>query len=398
MDPTTGVKNWEYDIPTPSNYLSLTPSVPIVFTPSPLLYNEMVYVSYIQRDPTKTDTVYQLDSKTGKLVKKITTNTNDLYNIQATPIIDGGLLYICGTNGKVYAVDISTYALKWTFSADGPIVSSPSIYAGNLYVATTNGTIHCIDKTLGPTGTNNWKYIPRPKSDSNSSVRAASFYSSPAIAAPYLYVGSITDSNMYCIRLAVYPGSPTPAAPTPYYAERWRYQTKGPIYSSPAAYAGTCIFGCSDFHIYCLDTTINPYGLIDPTTVPTARWIDSAQSSVYSSPYVYNQVVYIGSHDYKLYALNIINGGVKWSFASKGLIKSSPVAYNGDIYVGSYDKYLYAVDTGTGTQKWAQNVNGQIECSPVIDDLTGNSLNSGISGYSNGGTGVNFYTFNATNF
>ena len=113
---------------------------------------------------------------------------------------------------------------------------------------------------------------------------------------------------------------------------------------------------------------------------------------------MYNQVVYIGSHDYKLYALNIINGGVKWSFASKGLIKSSPVAYNGDIYVGSYDKYLYAVDTGTGTQKWAQNVNGQIECSPVIDDLTGNSLNSGISGYSNGGTGVNFYTFNATNF
>ena len=106
----------------------------------------------------------------------------------------------------------------------------------------------------------------------------------------------------------------------------------------------------------------------------------------------------MGNHNYNLYALNIINGGIKWQFASKGLIKSSPIAYNGYVYVGSYDKSLYAVDTATGTQVWSMNTDGQIQDSPVIDDLTGNSYNSGISGFSNGGTGNLFYNFSGNNF
>ena len=389
MDPNTGIKNWEFGIPIPSNYMLLNPTVPIVYTPSPVLYNEMVYMAYVQRDPGKTDTIFKLNAKTGALIKKITPNVNDLFNIQATPLADNGLLYVAGTNSKLYAIDTGTYAVKWTYSADGPIISSPSIYNGNLYFATTSGTVYCVDETLGPTATTNWSYHP---SASVGASASPSFYSSPAIAAPYLYLGSATDSTMYCIYLVNTSGSATPPAAS---IERWRYLAQGGIYSSPAAYAGTCIFGCTDFRVYCLDTTINPSMGV---TSPQARWIDSTHSSVYSSPYVYNQVVYIGSHDYNLYALNIINGGVKWFFASKGLIKSSPIGYNGMVFVGSYDKYMYGLDTSTGTVKWSQNTNGQIEDSPVIDDLTGHSYNSGISGYCNGGWATGFYTFNANNY
>ena len=408
FDPATGNKNWEYGLYTPTNYLLLNPAVAIVFTPSPLLYNESVYMAYVQRDPNQTDTVFKINARTGALIKKIVPDKNDHFNIQATPVADGNLLYIAGAglagNNKIYAVDTGTYLTRWEFAADGPIISSPTLYGTNLYFATTKGTVYCIDKTLGPTGAANWTYQPERQGDTaffknpaNPTVLAAlrgnttttaSFYSSPAVAPPYLYIGSVADSNMYCIYLNTTPtGNATGI-------ERWRYKTNGPVYSSPAAFAGTCIFGSGDFHIYCLDTTINP--LMD-AYIPQARWIDSAHSSVYSSPYIYNQIVYIGSHDYNLYALNIINGGVKWKFASNGLIKSSPIGYNGDIYIGSYDKYLYAIDTATGKIKWSKNTNAQIEDSPVIDDLTGNSYNSGISGYSNGSFSANIYTFNSNN-
>ncbi len=406
FDPSTGNKNWEYGMYNPTNYSTINPPNfnTIYFTPSPVLYNGMVYAAYVQR-ASATDTIFKINSKTGALVAKILPNKNEIFNIQATPVADGGLLYVAADNGHIFAIDTGTYALKWEYTANSSaIVSSPTIYNGNLYFATVGGTVYCIDKTLGPAGTANWSYAPERQGDTafyknnynpllDSSLlpalrgntnTTASFYSSPSVAPPYLYIGSVNDSNMYCIMLTP-PGSPTP----PIGVERWRYKTEGGIYSSPAAYEGTCIFGGSDFHIYCLDTTINPSMEM---IVPARRWIDSAHSSIYSSPYVMNQVVYIGSHDYNLYALNIINGGIKWSFASKGIIKSSPICYNGVLYVGSYDKYLYAIDTATGTMKWSKNTNGLIEDSPVIDDLSGNSYNSGISGFWNGG-----YTINATN-
>ena len=403
FDPTNGNKNWEYGMYNPAGYLLLTPPVPIMFTPSPVLYNGMVYVAYIQRNGSLTDTIFKLNSKTGALVKKIIPNSGEHFNIQATPVADGGLLYVAGDNGKVYAIDTGTGNTQWEYSTSpaSPIIASPTIYNGNLYFATIGGTVYCIDKNLGPSGTANWSYQPERQGDTafyknnydptrdstllptirGNTNGCASFYSSPSIAAPYLYIGSVGDSNMYCILLTP-PGSPTPSTGV----ERWRYKTMGGVFSSPAAYAGTCIFGGSDFRIYCLDTTIDPPMKI---IVPVRRWIDSVHSSVYSSPYVSNQMVYVGSNDYNVYALNIINGGIKWQCATKGIVKSSPISYHGLLYVGSCDKYLYAIDTATGTIKWSKNTNGEIEGSPVIDDLTGNSFNSGISGYNNGGYIIN---------
>ena len=403
FDPVTGNKNWEFGMYNPTNYLLLSPAVNIYFTPSPLLYNGMVYITYVQRNAGATDTIFKVNSKTGVLVKKIIPNYTESFNIQATPVASGNFIYVAADNGHLFAIDTGTGTTHWEFIADGPLVSSPTIYGNNVYFASLAGTVYSIDKNLGPAGTANWSYQPQRQGDTaflkngynhsdstnlpslrGNTTTCAAFVSSPAIAPPYLYIGSISDSNMYCIYLT---NTGSPSASTG--IERWRFKTGGGIYSSPAAYAGNCIFGGSDFRIYCLDSTIDPMMKL---IVPDHRWIDSAHSSVYSSPYVANQVVYVGSHDYNLYALNIIDGGLKWKFTTKGLVKSSPLSYNGMLYVGSYDKFLYAVDTGTGTLKWSKDVNGQIEGSPVIDDLTGRSYNSGISGYNNGG-----YTFDASN-
>ena len=56
-----------------------------------------------------------------------------------------------------------------------------------------------------------------------------------------------------------------------------------------------------------------------------------------------NGVIYVGSYDKHLYALNP-DGTLKWKYLTGDYIHSSPaIDKNGVIYVGSNDKYLYAI-------------------------------------------------------
>ena len=43
---------------------------------------------------------------------------------------------------------------------------------------------------------------------------------------------------------------------------------------------------------------------------------------------------------------------VKWQFHTDGRVYSSPAIVKGIVYFGSTDHYLYAVDQQTGTLKW----------------------------------------------
>jgi outer membrane protein assembly factor BamB len=63
---------------------------------------------------------------------------------------------------------------------------------------------------------------------------------------------------------------------------------------------------------------------------------------VTSSPAVANGVVYVGSYDGNVYALNASTGSKLWSFATGNLVDSSPAVANGVVYVGSYDHNVYA--------------------------------------------------------
>ena len=65
-----------------------------------------------------------------------------------------------------------------------------------------------------------------------------------------------------------------------------------------------------------------------------------------------NGILYVGSYDFNLYAINP-DGTQKWVFPTKYFIDSSPaIGPDGTIYVGSEDKNLYAINPD-GTQKWA---------------------------------------------
>jgi serine/threonine-protein kinase len=53
-------------------------------------------------------------------------------------------------------------------------------------------------------------------------------------------------------------------------------------------------------------------------------------------------VLYFGSYDQRVYALNAKTGAKLWSYATGNLVESSPVVVNGMVYVGSDDHNVYA--------------------------------------------------------
>lgn len=89
------------------------------------------------------------------------------------------------------------------------------------------------------------------------------------------------------------------------------------------------------------------------------KWKFKTQGKVFSSPRLGHDVLYIGSGDGSLYAIDKNTGMQKWKFETGGPVDSSPAIHDGAIYFGSLDGYYYAIDETTGKLKWKFKTGGE---------------------------------------
>ena len=69
-----------------------------------------------------------------------------------------------------------------------------------------------------------------------------------------------------------------------------------------------------------------------------------------SSPAVANGVVYFGSVDDNVYALNAATGAEQWTYTIGDAVDSSPAVANGVVYTGSGDGNVYAFGLKKGQE------------------------------------------------
>src|SRR5438309_36061 len=55
----------------------------------------------------------------------------------------------------------------------------------------------------------------------------------------------------------------------------------------------------------------------------------------------------------------------RWTFKTGNAIEGAPAVVNGVVYVGSLDKHLYAIELATGKQKWKTKL-GAMRASPGV--------------------------------
>ena len=92
---------------------------------------------------------------------------------------------------------------------------------------------------------------------------------------------------------------------------------------------------------------------------PHVKWKFHTSGYVISSPAVAGDLVYVGSTDGSLYALDRLRGTLQWKFATHGRVSSSPAIFNGLVYFGSYDSYFYALDAANGKLRWKFHTQGE---------------------------------------
>jgi outer membrane protein assembly factor BamB len=98
-------------------------------------------------------------------------------------------------------------------------------------------------------------------------------------------------------------------------------------------------------------------------------WEFNAKNSVEGAAVIADGVVYVGSSDKNLYALDLKTGAKRWT-TPLGIITASP-GINGDrVYIGDADGKFYCLDRSNGKVLWTFDDNdqtGQITAAPNFD-------------------------------
>jgi len=137
-------------------------------------------------------------------------------------------------------------------------------------------------------------------------------------------------------------------------ALKWTYATGGYVWSSPAVANGVVYVGSYDGNIYALDARTG-----------VKLWSYQTDSHEdFSSLTVGNEVVYVSTDH--VYALNAKTGALLWSYATGGFVLSSPALANGVVYVGSDDYNVYALNAKTGAKLWSYATGSYVDSSPTV--------------------------------
>jgi len=96
----------------------------------------------------------------------------------------------------------------------------------------------------------------------------------------------------------------------------------------------------------------SPSGKSNQAAPGTVLWTFPTQGEVWSSPAVQDGVVYFGSDDHSVYAVNVKTHKLKWQFTTGDIVRSRPAVDKGKVYISSDDGYLFAVNAKTGKQVW----------------------------------------------
>ena len=169
--------------------------------------------------------------------------------------------------------------------------------------------------------------------------------------------------------------------PRQFHRVKWTFPTGGRIVSSPVTLGGVIYFGSDDGYVYAVDAASG-----------RQVWRRGTNGPVSATPAIDHGVLYIGSYDGKFYALDLRTGAPKWKFQTGGerqfeakglngwqpknqtipdpfdIYLSSPVVVNGTVYFGSGDGNLYALDANSGDLRWKFAAGDVVHASPAYAD------------------------------
>ncbi len=121
--------------------------------------------------------------------------------------------------------------------------------------------------------------------------------------------------------------------------EQWHISVQDLILAAPAYADGVVYFGTSDGQVYAVDAK---------TGAEKPGWPFQAREAIWASPLVDGGRVYVPSMDHSLYCLEAATGQKVWEFKANGSFAAQPILADGILYIGAFDGRLYAIHADSG--------------------------------------------------
>lgn len=108
--------------------------------------------------------------------------------------------------------------------------------------------------------------------------------------------------------------------------------------------------------------------MVAPSAAPQIQpiWTFKCEDEIRRKAILDEGIIYVGSYDNNLYALNQATGQFLWKFPTSDSIASTPAIFDDDVFITSADHHLYSIHKKTGELNWRHNTNGPIYSSPSV--------------------------------
>ncbi|MBN2330910.1 MAG: PQQ-binding-like beta-propeller repeat protein [Candidatus Aenigmarchaeota archaeon] len=98
-------------------------------------------------------------------------------------------------------------------------------------------------------------------------------------------------------------------------------------------------------------------------------WRVSDGGSMCCIPLTHDGILYFGSNNFNIYAVDVKTGKLVWKFKTFGIVfESSPVYWKGMIFAGSFDRNMYALDAKSGELRWKYECMDKVNSMACIDN------------------------------
>ena len=246
---------------------------------------------------------------------------DDLEAFYATPVVDGGVVYLAAFSGQTLAVDVSGDGPRVVWLRDLPesVVGTPVLDGGTLYVPTEGGELLPLDAESGAVG-------------APVAVGSERFWARPEVGGAAVYVGSL-DRH---VRAVDRDGR-----------ELWTVGLEGAVAGDLLLDGETLYVGALDRRMYALDVLADG----------AERWRFDGDGWFWSRPLIDGETLYVATTNGSVYALDARSGNELWQFRElDDEIRAQPVLAGGVLVVALREGVLFGLDPSTGVRQWQETV------------------------------------------
>ena len=274
----------------------------------------------------------------------------------SSPVVADGSVYFGSGDGNIYALDATTGTQRWKFATGNVVHASPAVADGTVFIGSWDSNFYALD---AGSGKEKWRF---KTGEDHEIHNQEGLQASPIVSDGVVYVGC-RDSNFYALDAKT--GQ-----------KKWAFNNKGSwVVGSAAAQNGKIYAGTSDSGLLYV---------FDAKSGTSTQLMSSKKWPMFASPAIAGNMLYIGSNEGKLFALDLASQKQAWVFPTEGsqkngatytkpdgtpnyeaafagdfyddmvagmhsmlsvgAIMSSPVVVDNVVYFGSTDGNVYAVN------------------------------------------------------